>query len=518
MSKSIKKNYTFNLIARILTLIVPLVVTPYISRTIGADGVGLCSYVASIASYFVLVANLGISSYSLREISMHRHDENYIKKFAVEVAITKAVLTVLCLGVYCGIFVRLDGKVSSYIYILYSITLVEVILDFSWYFQGVERFGLLALFHVIAKIFYVVLIFVFVKSAGDLVAYAAISVLTNSLVPILGTFCMFKLCHGKIEGKLNPIRHIKPCMVYFLPAIATQVYTVVDKTMIGAITKSNAENGYYEFAEKITKLPLTFLTSMNAIMESRIAYYYAQNDIEAAKALTAKSMNFSMMLAFPSTAGLIAIAKTFIPIYLGSGYEKCITLTYIFAPLTSIICFSNLLGSHYYTPFGKRVKSAIFLVCGAVVNVILNSFMILYFQSVGAAIASIVAEAVISALYILFARKFVHPILFAKTAVKYFIAAAIMGVSVYFINAALPHTVWYLLLEVFIGGALYSLLLTVLRTKYFMDTAKSLLTRFFVRRKAKAVAAENSADASASTPESDPVPPLTEDSDSDERN
>lgn len=487
-NRSIKKNYIFNLCARIITLIVPLIVTPYISRVIGADGVGLCSYVASIVSYFVLVANLGIGSYALREISMHRDDENYKKQFAVEVAILKAIFTVACIAIYCGIFVRTSGTVENYIYIIYVTTIIEVILDFSWYFQGIERFGLLAVFNVISKIFYIVFIFVFVKSTDDLIVYAMISVLTNTIIPLCGAFCMFKFCKGKVEGKLNIFKHFKPCMVYFLPAIATQIYTVVDKTMIGAITKSNVENGYYEFAEKIARLPLTLLVAMNAIMESRIAYYYSQNDTEAAKALTIKSMNFSMMVAFPSTAGLIAVAKTFIPIYLGDGYEQCVLLTYIFAPIVSVIAFSNLLGSHYYTPFGKRIQSAIFLVCGAAINVILNSFMIYSFKSTGAAIASVVAETVISILYVIFARKFVKPIKFLIVSIKYFIAAAIMGVSVYFINAALPANVWYLLLDVAIGGLMYCVLLTVMRTKYFTDTLISLFRRIFVRRKASVTA------------------------------
>ena len=80
--KSIKKNYIFSLIARIVALLVPLIITPYVSRILEPDGVGVCSYVASIVSYFVLFANLGIETFALREISINRDNKDYIKKFA----------------------------------------------------------------------------------------------------------------------------------------------------------------------------------------------------------------------------------------------------------------------------------------------------------------------------------------------------------------------------------------------------------------------------------------------------
>lgn len=67
--KSIKKNYLFNLAYQILILITPLITTPYLSRVLGADGVGSVSFAESIVSYFSLFAYMGISTYGQREIS-----------------------------------------------------------------------------------------------------------------------------------------------------------------------------------------------------------------------------------------------------------------------------------------------------------------------------------------------------------------------------------------------------------------------------------------------------------------
>lgn len=61
---------------------------------------------------------------------------------------------------------------------------------------------------------------------------------------------------SKVDFKtLHPFKvHLKQTFLYFIPTIATSVYTVLDKTMIGAITNSEELNGYYEQATKIIRM------------------------------------------------------------------------------------------------------------------------------------------------------------------------------------------------------------------------------------------------------------------------
>lgn len=483
--KSIKKNYIYSLTAKIVALLVPLIITPYVSRILGADGVGSCSFVASVVSYFVLFANLGIESYALREIAMHRDNPDYVKQFAIEITIMKAILTAFCLGVYYILFILILDIENRILYLIYSITLISVAFNFTWFFQGIEKFEILAAAGIFSKIVYTTLILVFVKQKTDLGVYAAIVVSATLLEYLICIPFLFRNIKGKINGKINPFKHLKGCLAYFLPTIAVEIYTVVDKTMIGLITGSEFENGYYEYAERLVKMPLSVITAINVIMESRMAYCYANNETEAAYNLTVKSANFSFMLSFPMAFGLVGIARTAIPLYLGEGYDKCITLVYILAWLIPIISISNLLGSHYYTPFGRRKFSALLLSIGAVTNIALNSFMIYLWQSVGAAIASIAAEFVVSLLYVIFARKFVSVKTLIKCAYKYFISSIIMGCSVFVLNRYLPDSILYLIIEIVAGVAIYILMLLVMRTRFFIDNLKLIFKKIFKKERQK---------------------------------
>lgn len=464
--KSIKVNYIFSLINKLFAVLVPLLVTPYLARMLNADGNGVLSYVASFSSYFILVANLGVETYGQRVIAIHRDDKSYLKKFLIEVSLLRFILTAICLIIYYFLFISSFNKENNLLYAIYAITILAVVFDFSWFFQGTEEFGLLAFANIIARILYVVLIFVFIKSADNL-SLAALFAVINTIFPyFISMPFIFKYMKAKTEGKINPFRHLKECIVYFIPTVAIQIYTVLDKTMIGLITHSDFENGYYEQAEKLVKLPLTITASLNVIVRSRISYYYSTQEYDKVHDLIDKSMNFAFMLSFPMMLGIMAVAPTLVPVYLGQGYDKCITILYVMSPIIPIISLSGLIGSDYYTPFNKQKISNIFLIIGSVVNIALNSFLIYFWQSVGAAVASVCAELVITALYIIFARKFINVTDYLKAGYKYLIASGVMFFPVFFMERFLPSNVWYLIAEVAVGIAVYTVMILILRVKF----------------------------------------------------
>lgn len=85
--------------------------------------------------------------------------------------------------------------------------------------------------------------------------------------------------------------------------------------------------------------------------------------------------------------------------------------TLCFSPIIIIISLSNFLGTHYYTPFDLQKTSNRFLIIGALINLVLNSFLIYFLKSIGAAIASVIAEGVITCLYIYFQEKYLNQLI-----------------------------------------------------------------------------------------------------------
>lgn len=76
----IAKNYLYNVGFQIINMIIPLITTPYVSRILNADGIGIYSYTYAIATYFTLFATFGLHAYGQREIA---YNQNNLGKFQV---------------------------------------------------------------------------------------------------------------------------------------------------------------------------------------------------------------------------------------------------------------------------------------------------------------------------------------------------------------------------------------------------------------------------------------------------
>ena len=178
--------------------------------------------------------------------------------------------------------------------------------------------------------------------------------------------------------------------------------------MIGAITKSEELNGYYEQATKINPYDRSLLFSLNTVMVSRQSYLFAEGRTEEIKDKINKSFEFIFALAVPIMFGIWGAARNFVPWFFGNGYEPVVTLLYLMSPLPLVICISNIMGSQYLTPSGQRARSSKGIIAGAVTNFLLNLALIYKYGANGATLASVVAECVISAIYVHMSKGFIN--------------------------------------------------------------------------------------------------------------
>ncbi|MDK7951757.1 oligosaccharide flippase family protein [Lactobacillus paragasseri] len=396
---SIKKNVIISTLYQILLVITPLITAPYISRVIGADGIGAYSYTSSIQVYFSLFAALGTAEYGLREISRARMNVEKRSRLFWEIELVSVLTSVFILLLW-GIFICFQHQYFT-MYLILTLNIFNTMLDISWFFNGLEQFQYTVTKNAIVKVVGVVLILLFVKSPKDTDLY--VFIMTAST--LLGTMSMWLSLHKfVIKTKINLSslkKHFRETEIYFIPTIATSIYTSMDKTLIGLITHSAAENAYYEQATKIINLvkALTF-TSVNAVLGARISFLFFQEKYSEIKKNIHLSIDYVMFIGVGICFGLISISNTFVPVFFGSGWGKVVLILQLFSPQVIIIGISNCLGSQYYTPAGLRKKSAMYIIIGAIVNLILNLILIPKFASAGATFASIIAELTISILYL----------------------------------------------------------------------------------------------------------------------
>ncbi len=455
-------NIVFNYIYQILLIIIPLITAPYISRVLGPDGIGIFSYTQSLITYFTLFAGLGTASYGLREISRKRDNKQEYTKSFWEIEIM-SIISSLIMIISWLVFAIFYNKYRIYM-LLHTFLLLQTMFDISWFYQGLEKFKYTTVINSIVKIIGVILIFTFVKTNNDLNLYILIQSLTVAVSSVsMWIFLPKFICKVKISF-INLKHHFKETLVYFIPTIAISIYTVLDKTLIGLITNNDAENGYYEQATKIINLlKAVSFSSIVGVMTSRVSYLYKDNKVEEIKKNLLFTLEIVLFLAFACGFGIASIASRFVPIFFGDGYNQTIILLYIMAILLIIIAISNVLGGLYYTPSGKRKQSALFIIVGSIINLILNIPLIYFFKSYGASIASIVAELVITILYLKNCTllKFFDLL---KIIYKKLIAGLIMLLIVFVFDYIFDFNIYFMLIgEIIIGAIVYISTLLILK-------------------------------------------------------
>ena len=465
--KSITKNYIYNLVYQVLIIIVPLITTPYLSRVLGAENIGIYSYTLSITTYFILFGSLGIALYGQREIAYFQNDIVERSKTFFEILIMRFITCTCSLIIFFFTFC-LKGEYFVY----YRILVLELIansLDISFYFQGLEEFKKTVVRNSIIKIISVVFIFLLVKKSENLLEYFFIYVLSNFLGNIsLWIYLPRYICKIKYK-ELNIFRHLKPTISLFIPQIATQIYTVLDKTMIGNIVEDKAEVGYYEQAQKIVKLLLTIATSLGTVMVPRMANTFASGNKEKLKEYMNKSFSFVLLIVFPLMFGIISISNKFVPIFYGNGYDKVINIIIVISPILLAIGLSNVIGTQYLLTTKQQKKYTISVVSGAIVNLFLNLIFINLWKSIGASISTVIAEFTVTGIQMYLIRnefKFVNIIKISK---KYFFASIIMLIVSIMIGLFIDNNVLSIIIQICISGVLYFVILLLIKDKLFLE-------------------------------------------------
>ena len=483
-SKSITKNYLFNLINQILLIIIPIITTPYVSRVLGADGVGKYSFSNSIASYFVIFASLGFGYYAQREIAKYQDNKKKQSEIFWEIIIVRSASVSTALIVYfAAIVLGVFKEEYTLLMMILSVSILAVAFDISFLFAGNEDFSKTVLTNTVVRILNVIAIFVFVKDRNDLWKYVLITVLTVLTANAsLAVYAKNYLCNIEIKS-LRPIRHIKPAVILFLPTIAISVYTYLDKTMIGVITGSDFENGFYEQAEKIVKIVMTVVTSLGAVMIPRNSNAFERKDMQAIRQNIYRSVRFVLLLGIPMMIGLIAVSDNMVPWFLGDGYYKSANIMKILSVLILAIGLSNVFGLQYLIPAGEDKKFTISVTCGAFTNFLLNLVLIRLFKSYGAAIATIVAETVVTVIMFCFIRKNVSLCEILKNSTKYLISGIIMFVPCFVLGRILEPSIINTFIIVFIGVVVYLICLILLKDEFFLEIANRLTSRLPIKKR-----------------------------------
>lgn len=471
MDKEVLKNYLYSLSYQILLIIAPIVTAPYVSRVLYADGIGVFSYTYTIATAFSLFAALGVNSYGQREIAYCGADVVRRSVVFYEIMIIRLTMTLVVTVAYV-VFSLMYSEFTTYL-LAEVFVVISVLPDTAWFFRGVEDFRLIAIRNVIVKLCTIAAIFIFVRNENDVLTYVALNALSAFLGNLLYVPYLKKYLVRVSLRELNPKNHIRGTIEFFVPLLAVELYSHLDRIMLGAIAGSAIENGYYEQSRKIVSLVLTVVVSLNTVLYSRVSHLYANSEDESIINSYRMSFRVILMLVIPIAAGLFVISDNFVMWFFGDGFEGVSVLIKASCPMLAFMCVGNFVGMQYLSPTGQQNKMTAAYLVSAALNVLLNVMLIPHWAALGALIASIAAEACSCAIQVYLLKKSEYNFKMLTGVWRYIVAAAVMTSTLlalqFFGGLTGPIET---LLEILIGVLVYSAAVFVVRDPIAVLCAK----------------------------------------------
>ncbi|WP_255334737.1 MULTISPECIES: flippase [Xenorhabdus] len=402
-----------NMLLTVSNFLFPLITFPYVSRVLSPVGTGKVAFAYSIVSYFTILAAFGVTNYGIRACAQVRDDKEKLSKTVQEILAINIFLMVIVYALYLtGVYFVPELNVEKELFLISGVNILFTIVGVEWLYKGVEQYFYITIRSIIFKLIAFFLIFTFIKSPEDYSIYAFIIIFATVGSGVVNLYNLKNIIHIKRYAKYDLKKHIKPMAIFFIITIAVAFYVHVSVALLGFM-QGNEEVGYYSAAYRIKDVMVSIITSLGAVLLSRLSYYVENNMQDKFNDVIEKSMQFIFIMSLPLVVFCILFAKSAVLILVGSAYEGSVVPLQVLSVIIFIVGISNLTGIQMLIPLKQEKYLCYSVVWAAIINMALNIVLIPRLGAVGTAISVAIAELSILLIQIYVLRKFSY-ILFGK--------------------------------------------------------------------------------------------------------
>ena len=453
----IKKNFLYSISYQILTIVLPLITAPYVTRVLGAKGLGVYSKSQALAHYFLLFAMLGVNNYGNRAIARVRDNRQEASKTFWEIYTFQIATAVITTALYWGYCIQFSSQ-DRLIYMMQAFYVMSGLLDVNWCCFGMEKFKLTTIRSMAVRILTAVAVFTLVNDEEDLWLYTFI-ISFGHIVSSLVVWPFIRKHIDFVKPTWSGIKkHIKPNLVLFWPVIAVSIYNIMDKIMLGWFSEDE-EVAFYTYAERIVTIPTTLILALDNVIMPRMSNLYAsKGKNENIKFLMDNVMLFAMFMAAAMGFGLAGVADVFAPWFYGSAFARCGYFILLLSPVIVVKAWAGALRTQFIIPTGRDKTYVVSLTVGAIVNLILNLLLIPRINGVGAIIGTLAAEFAVCFIQFFWCRKDIDLKNYLINGASFCLIGAIMFFAVEALSHVSSHAIVTLAVQVICGAIIYVVL------------------------------------------------------------
>ncbi len=383
------KNYFYLSLVQGTNFIIPLITYPYLVRTLDVKNYGIVMMAGSLMVFLNIFVDFGFNISATREVSLLRNKKDNLSRYYWNVFFTKFILIVLAfiiLLIVTSVVPKLETHQKIYLY-SFGIVIGNNIFP-AWFFQGIEKMKIITLMNVLAKVTFLILIFLFVKKPSHYVIVPVLNSLGFIVSGVLGLLLSLKYVHFVLP-KAKIMKHfIYENRSLIISNFATSIYTSGNTFILGLISGENIA-GVYSSMEKLVMAIKTIYTPLYQAIFPWLSTNTKQQIINYIRVLI-KPVSLSGIL-------LVIFIFLFADKILDFIYDNKTIVAYsnVFRILGFIAFFSalNMMYVSLMFPALKKYNYRMIpMVLGGIINLILAVIGAYYFGIYGVAVAAVLAE------------------------------------------------------------------------------------------------------------------------------
>lgn len=364
----------------------------YAARILGAEQYGVFSYALSLAGFFTVFADTGISAILTRETSKDaaRRSDYFSTAFWIKLGmlITSALLLVFVAPHFSNI-----DAAKALLPIIAVLVIMDGIRDLAVaVFKSMERMELEALVTTLTNvgiaIFGFVILFYSQTANALATSYAASSALGTMAAVFILKEEFIKVFSNFRRELLRPLLSaLGPLALFNLLGV---FMLNTDTIMIGWFRDAESI-GYYSVAQRVIQIFYAFPGVLASAMFPIMAKSVGENNHDKSRKLAEYGLIAVMAMALPMVLGGILLGKEIINLLYGQEYLSA-TLTFQILMTTLLVLFPGLILSNYNIAYNAQKKIVVAFILGSGGNVLFNFLLIPRWGIVGSAIATVIAQ------------------------------------------------------------------------------------------------------------------------------
>lgn len=383
-----KKNFIYSLILTIISYVSSLIVFPYVSRVLGASGLGHIEYVNQMSAYFQLFAFLGVMSIGTREIAACADDckkRSYVFSSIFSLSLFCTIITLLVY--FICVFSIPSFRDEKNLFLIASANILFTTLQVEWLYRGLENFKYITIRSVVIRVVYIIMVFLFVKDSDDYIMFFLLTVLivvVNAIINISYSrkFVKYIFSFEVIKNGLK--KFVKPFVTLGANSIMNSFYSTFTVVYLGIVCSKEAV-GYYYVSNKIMSICIGVITAFTMVMLPKMSKLIGTNDKSEYNRLLDKSFKIAIDFSIPFCVCLFLFASEIVFVLSGNGFSESVLPLKIIAPVIIINALNQIMVFQVQMPNKKDNAVFVASMIGAIIGVVFNLVLVKQWGVVGSA-------------------------------------------------------------------------------------------------------------------------------------